>query len=411
MAKQPRPDAVANWLDRIATDLTPSLWRLRVVAEDGTDTYVAWPDDGDWRRAILEHIGAGEFRLRLTRRAGRNTQEERRRLKLPAKPQWLAVDVADAQRVEEATPAPDLAEEPAPFDPSMRDDDDVRNVLRETARIEAECARVEAEHKLRRLRAGLDGAVPAGDAGLAEVMRQQAEVWREMLREAREREARLLAELTRRSSQPDGQAAGLVGLRESLGLVREVMSMTDSFRSDSGGGGDDDDELGEGTAGNIVRVLREARGLLGAIPRPNMERIAAAPPRAMPLPAAPATPLAPPAPAPAAPAATQPAEAAKVRVRAFVQQLIEELTIGSEPESVADELASAVGLLPSSVRQPIDAGSWPQAWQAIMPYIGINEWNQVDSLLASSPTSVEWLERFVKAYTSDQSNVDERSEA
>lgn len=382
----PRND---NWLDAVASDLTPGLWRMRVrfVDDDGDDAEMIlnWPADGAWRSTILDAVGPVEAEVKLEPRPGRNTKDERRRLKLPRQIQPLAVAVADNTR----RPSPSVEDAPAPLDlPSDDPDEAVKREMRETARLEAECARVEAEAKLRRLKAGLDGAVAGADTGFAEMLRQQAELWREMLRESRERESRLLAELGKRSAAAPEQAAGLVGLRESLGLVREVLSVADSFRGDAGGDGD----AGDSGAGGIVRVLREARGLLGVLPQRAM-----AAPAALAAPTAPAAPAGPAGPAAPAGAGAPAADAAARRVRAFVQQLVEELSVGSEPESVADELAAAVGLLPAPVRQGLDAGSWRQAWQAILPFVGAAEWNQVDAFLASSPVSTEWLDKFALA--------------
>ena len=73
------------------------------------------------------------------------------------------------------------------------------------------------------------------------------------------------------------------------------------------------------------------------------------------------------------------------------------LDAGRLTPSLFERAAHRAGLSSKVVRQPIDAGSWRQAWQSILPFVGMDEWSQVDTFLASSPTSVEWLERFVKA--------------
>jgi hypothetical protein len=266
MTAKPRSDLL---LDQVARNLTPELWQLRVRSTDGQlDETLPWPEDGRWRDELAEHFGVGQYEVKLTQRPGRNTREERGRLGVPTKPSWELVELREAARPRVAPPLTTASEPAAPiaFEHANVDDDEaVQRELRETARIEAECARVEAEAKLRRLKAGLDPTAPASDGGAADVVRQLGEMMREQARTAAEREARLMQELARRASPEP--TAGLMGLRESLGLVREVLGMTEAFRAERAAevGGDGE---ASGAAGSIVQVLREARGLLGAWPRP-----------------------------------------------------------------------------------------------------------------------------------------------
>lgn len=376
MTAKPRSDLL---LDQVARNLTPELWQLRVRSTDGQlDETLPWPEDGRWRDELAEHFGVGQYEVKLTQRPGRNTREERGRLGVPTKPSWELVELREAARPRVAPPLTTASEPAAPiaFEHANVDDDEaVQRELRETARIEAECARVEAEAKLRRLKAGLDPTAPASDGGAADVVRQLGEMMREQARTAAEREARLMQELARRASPEP--TAGLMGLRESLGLVREVLGMTEAFRAERAAevGGDGE---ASGAAGSIVQVLREARGLLGAWPRPVALPTS---PRAAAVPGLPAPP------------------AGEQRVRSFVETLVNELTIGSDPETVAEQLEANVGLLPEPIRRQLDAGSWRGAWQEIARYVDADEWSAVDGMLAASPASADWLDRFAAALT------------
>lgn len=86
-------------------------------------------------------------------------------------------------------------------------------------------------------------------------------------------------------------------------------------------------------------------------------------------------------------------------MRSFVETLVNELTIGSDPETVAEQLEANVGLLPEPIRRQLDAGSWRGAWQEIARYVDADEWSAVDGMLAASPASADWLDRFAAALT------------
>jgi hypothetical protein len=219
------------------------------------------------------------------------------------------------------------------------------------------------------------------------VMAQQAALFQELLRQSAEREKRLHEELTElrrtpaaaNSAAPGASRGGFEQLsqfKDTFALVREVLQLADGLRSESGGDGDD-----EG-AGNLVRILREAKGLAASFAAAG---------------AAPTTPSSAPAASnpPRLQAPPQVADAGRKRVEQFVQAVFAEAQLDSDPAAAAEQLEQAASMLPSQVREAIATGEWRTAWPAFTVPLGGPLWSQLDAALQNSEQSKRWLAEFV----------------
>jgi hypothetical protein len=403
----------------LAPKLSPSLWRLRVQNELGTlDEYMPFPADRDYIGAIRERFGAGRWRVRLIRRPGRSTSGERQKLGLAPFRSFEGVYVPEHP----GAPAP---VQPPPDEDGPRvvqadgepiEDEAVQQELRAAARVDAECTRIEAEARLKKLRSGLAGAPERGPAdAFAVMLEQQGTMFRELLRQSEAREARMMAELQtlrdRLSAPPPAPsnlvaaaaapAAGLEGLKGSLALVREVLAVADQFRGESGGGDAGDDDS---MAGGIVRVLREARGLLGVLPATRGEGVAT--PSQVPQKVNGQAPQR----AHRATAVHGAAATQRRRVELFLAQLLEETEVESDPAAVVDSLGDSIGLLPLPVRAALDRGDWRAAWTACAPFIGPEKWNDLDGVLSQSTGAQTWLAEFAAACVPEDDDVEPEPE-
>lgn len=401
----------ANALHQLAPSLDPSIWTLRVLNESGTlDEYIAFPLDADYVRAIRDRFGVGHYRVRLVRRAGRSVRAERERLGIGSKRPFEAVTVP---AVSGGTPPAEAETFAGETERQVENagegiHEPVQRELREAARIEAECHRIEAEAKLKKLKLGLSDPKHAGDP-FAVVLEQQAAMFRELLRASEAREARLLQEMAQLRQAPQNASAvgslpaqGLGSLKDTLGLLREVLSVADQFRGDAVAESGDDDSA----AGGIVRVMREAKGLLSMMPvaparapAPAPGRQAAPGPRPMPQNGA------------APKRISTPANLARQRVESFLAQLVEEATLGSSPDAVANALDESIGLLPASVREPLDEGNWRAAWSACAQILGGEKWNELDASLQQSTEVQLWLEAFAASCQQEPEEPEERKNA
>lgn len=385
--------------------LTAANWWLvvRPGRRGGKDSERRFPlthvDPADPIAFLLDCVSqvAGEGWARIRLRARRSVVADRARLGLPSSQMPFELVRGDQTRPS-GLPGTSLRHV------QVDDDDEPDDVAplssaeereqRETARLRAQIDRRQAELDLARVEREFAAAqpqqAPAANASrdlFVVLLEQQAQTFRLLLDAASKREAELLAALRERGAV--GQVAptpapAVDPLGSAVDLVRKVLSVADDIRGAGGGGGDD------GESGELVKILREAKGLLqiGAAAGGSPGGSIGARPEVVPAPR---------------PALRQVRRAGvgddvskmrEDRCSRFVGSLISEARNGSDAATVADRLADQAGLLPPTVRQGIEAGNWRAAWQAMAPFLG-EGWHGLDSLLVADAAASQWVQECI----------------
>lgn len=372
---------------------TPSRWAVSVTrTTDGASQTIDMPDDREIGVAILRTMGPGSYEVQPALKIrGRLQQIERNELGLAQfqRIETTRLDLNDAgdddtddddsDDVDDDGDDVDAVDESSiAEDPAVRDAKSRAAIARAAAaearaqaeRAQHDAARAEAESRARQFaQQSPAGSSPVGMAEVLSVLRQMQEA----------SDARMASLLARLMPAKDARPA-LAELREQLTLFAAVRDMV---RGDQ----PEPPPPPDSTAATI-REIRQAVADVLPLLRRDPAAPGAQPPRSAPLAVVPAS-----TPAAASTPATSPVAVA--RVRAFVETIARELMAGAAPESVADRMSDDVGLLPASVRTPLDDGDWAGAWagcQAIAP----EETAQVAPWL-SDDTVKEWLQAFAQA--------------
>jgi len=436
---------------RILRALDPRFWLLRILhrAEGhvhagtvriGTGTWKlqpvdipAAPSDRDVRQlaAALGLPGWQHLRAELRLRRGIDpprARQERERLGLAPRVrvacQFRSADPRTPPPLSSTAPTATTAARssavslavPAPSSPSVSVQQDIERELAEAQRLRAVAERRQAELELARIEsqsprptaappAPVIAAAPGLDfAGLASLLRvlaeQREDKWPPVLEQLREQLQQLRAAPAPVPVPAAPPADSVASVKDALGLVQQVVALVRGFREQDGGMDDSGDEPND-----LVRVLREARGLVG-MARATVGAAADAPSQVR----------RPREPRPSPSLKLLPSEADKTamlreRVRRFALRVFGEAACEADPAAAADALEAEASRLPEPLRLALGTGQWQSVWTATASMLGQDEWTEADRRIAALPALRTWLEEFTSELAQLWADAEGRDDA